>query len=81
MYRVHRVKCVSLFIFAFCSDPAWSTFNCSSSGHFERINHIGISDQPNLTRVAQGGFVCNCMPRAKLFANPLIEGPGTIFGW
>ena len=33
------------------------------------------------TRVAHGGFVCICMSRAKLFMNPLIEGPGTIFGW
>ena len=31
--------------------------------------------------IAHGGVVCNCMSRAKLFMNPLIEGPGTIFGW
>ena len=33
------------------------------------------------TLVAHGSVVCNCMSRAKLFMNPLIEGPGTIFGW
>ena len=35
------------------------------------------------TIVAHGGWVilCTLLYRPKLFRNPLIEGPGTIFGW
>ncbi|KAG1689630.1 hypothetical protein GQR58_007711 [Nymphon striatum] len=40
---------------------------------------MSLSPLPNA--LAHGGFVCNFMSRTKLFKNPLIEGPGTIFGW
>ena len=33
------------------------------------------------TKVTHASFVCTYMSRAKLFTDPLIEGPGTIFGW
>ena len=33
------------------------------------------------TRVAHGSVVCTYMSRAKLFRNPLLDGPGTTFGW
>ena len=33
------------------------------------------------TLVAHGSVVRTYMSRAKLFRNPLIDGPGTTFGW
>ena len=37
--------------------------------------------QNTITLVAHGSVVCTYMSRAKLFRNPLIDGPGTTFGW
>ena len=34
-----------------------------------------------ITRVAHGSVARTYMSRAKLFRNPLIDGPGTTFGW
>ena len=34
-----------------------------------------------VTLVAHGSVVHTYMSRAKLFRNPLIDGPGTTFGW
>ena len=33
------------------------------------------------TVVAHGSVVPTYMSRAKLFRNPLIDGPGTTFSW
>ena len=45
-------------------------------------NHVcSFSSMTTYTRVAHGSVVPTYMSRAKLFRNPLIDGPGTTFGW
>ena len=56
-------------------------FNDVNNTHIYIYVSVTHGSEKPTTRVAHGGFVCNCMSRAKLFMNPLIEGPGTIFGW